>query len=96
MIKFGRRDKRTKLEKEIEHLFDALEWCDPTSEDYAIIADNLDRLYKAKGNEQNRFVSPDTYAIIAGNLVGILLILGYEQINVITTKALGFVIKGRV
>ena len=31
-----------------------------------------------------------------GNLMGIFLILGYEKANVITSKALGFIIKGRV
>jgi hypothetical protein len=41
-------------------------------------------------------VSPDTIAVVAGNLLGIILILGYEKADVITTKALGFVLKGRV
>ena len=41
-------------------------------------------------------VSPDTILIIVGNLAGILLILKYEKLDIITSKALGFVIKGRV
>lgn len=43
-----------------------------------------------------RRISPDTVAIIAGNLLGIVLILTYEKGNVIATKALGFIIRGRV
>jgi hypothetical protein len=44
----------------------------------------------------NRFgVKPDTLALIAGNLAGIAIILSFEQVNVITSKALGFVAKLR-
>jgi hypothetical protein len=35
-------------------------------------------------------------AIIAGNLLGIVLILGYEKANIVTSKAIGFVIKGKL
>jgi hypothetical protein len=36
-------------------------------------------------------VSPDTLALIAANLSGIIVIIGYERVNVIASKALGFV-----
>jgi len=41
-------------------------------------------------------VSPDTILIVTGNLLGILLILKYEKLDIITSKAIGFVLKGRV
>jgi len=41
-------------------------------------------------------ISPDTLLIVGANLLGILLILNYERLDIISTKALGFVIKGRV
>lgn len=41
-------------------------------------------------------VSPDTIVVVAANLLGILLILNHERLDIISTKALGFVIKGRV
>jgi len=41
-------------------------------------------------------ISPDTLAIIGGNLVGILLILQYERCHVVASKAIGFVMRGRV
>jgi len=47
-------------------------------------------------NQKDFRVSPDTILIVAGNLLGILLILKYEELNIITTKAMSFVIKGRV
>jgi hypothetical protein len=40
-------------------------------------------------------ISKDTLAIIGANLAGIALILGYERLNIITSKAIGFVNKLR-
>lgn len=41
-------------------------------------------------------ISPDTLLIVGANLLGILLILNHERLDIISTKALGFVIRGRV
>jgi len=46
--------------------------------------------------KNNWKVSPDTLLVVAGNLLGIVLILTYEKANIITTKALNFILKGRV
>lgn len=96
MINLTKRDKRTNLEKEIDRILAEAEFIKPNTQEYTEIAENLERLYKAKSYEKSRTVSPDTIAVIAGNLLGIALILGYEQSHVITSKALGFVLKGRV
>ncbi len=95
-MKSTKRDKRTNLEKEIDNVLAVMASMDRSSEEYSTTAANLTELFKAKAQEKSRQVSPDTIAVIAGNLLGIGLILGYEQANVITTKALGFVLRGRV
>ena len=96
MLKLTKRDKRTNLEKEIDRVLLEASYMDPHSKEYAEVMDNVEKLYKAKSYERSRTVSPDTIAVVAGNLLGIGLILGYEQSHVITSKALGFVLKGRV
>lgn len=45
--------------------------------------------------EDRRRVSSDTLALIAANIAGIVLIIGHERINVVTSKALSFVGKLR-
>lgn len=40
-------------------------------------------------------VSADTWAMVGANIAGIVLIIGYERLNVITSKALGFILKSR-
>lgn len=56
-------------------------------ERYDVISDLLKTDWK---------VSPDTLVIVGANLLGIILILKFEQLDIITTKALSFVMKGRV
>lgn len=68
---------------------------DPVSDKYAKMADQLSKLYKLKEQDAPKRVSMDTWALIAANLAGILLIIGYEQKHIITSKALAFVQKLR-
>jgi hypothetical protein len=96
LLKITKKDKRTKLEMEIDNVLERMGSLDPSSEEYTSITNNLERLYKAKGCEVNRFITPDTLALIAGNLLGLLIIMNYEKTNVISTKALGFIMRGRV
>jgi hypothetical protein len=41
-------------------------------------------------------ITPDTLVVVAGNLMGILLILNFEKMDIIRSKAISFVLKGRV
>lgn len=91
-----KKDKRSKIDVEINRVLEEASYISAGSEEYKTISENIERLYKAKSYEKVRSVSPDTIAVVVGNLLGIAIILGYEQAHVITSKALGFVIKGRV
>lgn len=66
--------------------------CD--DDEYRQLVVYLDRLMQMKREKKPRFsVSPDTIAIIVGNLVIALVIVKYEKADVITTKAKDFLIK---
>lgn len=95
-MKLTKRDKRTNLEKEIDTVLELMSTVDSRREDYDVMVNHLKTLYEAKATEKSKHISPDTIAIIAGNLLGIALILGYEQTNVVTTKALGCILRSRV
>lgn len=95
-IKFTKKDKRTNLEKEIDQLIQDMRVVAPNSESYSAMAENLEKLCKANSYKSDRHISPDTLAVVAGNLIGIGLILNHERLEVISSKALGFVLRGRV
>jgi hypothetical protein len=88
--------KKSKLESVIDSILDEMGKHQANSDEYGTMADNLEKLCKAKSYEKQKGVSPDTIAIGVVNLVGIILILKHEKIDIITSKALGFVLKGRV
>jgi hypothetical protein len=65
------------------------------TEEYAKMVDQIAKLTKLKEQTSNKRVSPDTLAIVAGNLAGIVMILAYERAHVVTSKAIGFVLKSK-
>lgn len=88
--------KKSEIDEEIHSVLCNMSTYAPDSDEYTKMTKNLEMLYKAKSYEKDRRVSKDTVLVVAGNLLGIAIILGYEKANVITSKALGFVLKGRV
>lgn len=84
---------KTKLDVAIDLAHAELAGYEPTEKEYATCIDQMSRLYELKKKETPERVSKDTLAMVAANLLGIVLILHHEQVNVVTTKALSFVVK---
>lgn len=63
------------------------------TERYSAMVKQLSKLHKLKEKSAPARVSPDTVLLVAGNLAGILLIVGYEHTNVVTSKAISLLLK---
>ncbi len=90
---------RIKLDRrsDVEKLFDEqLEVQLKDAESLEDIGDVLSMMERRNELRNKRRVSPDTIAIVVCNLLGIILILEHERSHVIASKALGFIIRGRV
>lgn len=89
--------KKPSVEKEIISVLEAMKKVDKDSEEYAKMAKNLETLCSA--NEKN---SKNVTSIIGPIVVGvfslaeIIMIIYGEETRIIASKALGFVVKGRV
>lgn len=96
--KFTKENKRSNLEKEIDSLLAVMSTTQPASDEYKTMSENLERLYKAKSleSERKRKVSPDTIAVGMFSIGQMLLLLNYEKMDIVRSKALGFIFKGRV
>lgn len=93
MKKAFKRDRRSDVEKKFdEQLKLRLE----EAESLEDISEALSIMERQRELGNKRRISPDTIAIVAGNLIGIVIILGFERGHIITTKALGFILRGRV
>lgn len=93
---FGRKPKSEtlKFDNVIDKTLDELLEYDSNSDEFQKNLDYLERL-KALTSKDEKRVSPDTVALILGNLLGIVIIVGYEHAHVVTTKALGFTLKSK-
>ena len=87
--------EQSKIQQEMEVLQDELDAYDVSSKEYADVLKQLELLYELD-KKVKVSIDPNTALVVAGNLLGILAILKHEQFNVITSKAMSFVIKGRV
>lgn len=89
------REKPSVLDEPIAKVLSSMNTYGTEDPEYKIAMDHLERLMKLKAEERKSKVSPDTWAIVSGNLLGILIIVAYEQKHVMVSKGLGFVIKSK-
>jgi hypothetical protein len=89
---FGRKDSI--YDEPIIEVLNSMNEYGPESQEYQALVDHLERLSKMKAEERgNRRVSPDTWVIVGGNVLGVLAIAAYEQRHILNVKALGFLLR---
>ncbi len=84
------------LEGELERTLSSLRAEPVSSEDYAKTLNLVERLHVMMDKTQPSTVSKDTLVSVGANLLGILMIIKHENVNVITSKALGFVFRTKI
>lgn len=77
----------------IEDVLSELKGFTSDTDEYSKMTIQLERLHAMKVAEKPCRVDPNTMVIVAGNVIGIILILKFERINIITSKAMLFVSK---
>lgn len=90
--------KKKSNKEQIEELIDSLTMSisleDPISEHYKVMTENLKMLEEAKSKEDK--VSKDATIGVMSNVGLALLILNYERIGVITSKAFQLITKVKI
>jgi hypothetical protein len=94
-LMFGRTPKEAtvRLNAAMTHILDEMETFGPDSPEYSAMLGHLERVNALRKSEDRREVSPDTMFLVIGNLLGILIIVAYEQKHVMSSKSLPFVLK---
>lgn len=90
-----RRVETTVYDQPIKRVLDEMEAYGPDSPEWPMLVDRLEELSKLKAEYRPKRVNPDTRAIVLGNLAGILIIVAYEQKHVMTSKAVGFILRAK-
>lgn len=81
----------TQLEAETDRVLSYLANRQIDSEEYAKALEYVVKLQKMKEDEKPTRLSPDNMLLAATNILGILLIIRYEHVNVITSRAMNLV-----
>ena len=89
----------TTLDDVINNTLEQMDGYDKFATEFEKMAANLLTLYKAKAQlpvEPDRRINVNTLVTVGANLLGILLILHFEKLDFISSKALGFVLKSKI
>jgi hypothetical protein len=81
----------TYVDKEIARTILVLQEKEVDSKEYAITLERLGKLQNIRKEELPDRPSTDTLLTVGANLLGIILILRHEELNFITSKAIGFI-----
>lgn len=83
-----------KLESAIERILDDMLMFGPDSPEYPDLLGALERMQLLRNSQEKRkLVDPNAVVTAAGSILGILVIVAYEQKHVMTSKGLGFILK---
>ncbi len=91
--RFFRNETTTPVDDHITNILNEMNYVGVNSDAYPKLMEHLERFTALKAKERRAPVSRDTVALIAGNLMGILLIVAYEQKHVMTSKGFNQIIR---
>lgn len=94
---FGRTPKVaiTQLENLTERILTSMNEYGPESPEYPALLSRLEDVMKLRSSQEPQKTDRNTMALVAGNLLGILIIVAYEQKHVFTSKGLGLILKSK-
>lgn len=87
--------KKTELDLATDRLFDELKAYPADAPEYKTRFKQLEKLHALKDLERPKPMDKAVLIAAGANLLGILAIVGHERANVVTSKALSFVMKSR-
>lgn len=95
-MNFPWKKQKTELDIVIDDVLARMRVVGPDDEEYEKLVSYLSTLVSQRDeNRKGRRVSPDTLAIVLGNIGVVVAIILFEREEVITTKAKDFVLKMR-
>ena len=87
------KPKQSKLDLAIDVLLGEMLEPGYAADDWAKMIEQQTKNYQLKEQDSRSRPSADTLLIVGANIVGIILIIGHERASIITTKALGFIMR---
>ena len=91
---FFKNPLKSNFQEAIDDLLIEMKETDKTSPEYQQLNEQLRMLTETQTNKKSGKVKlTEAGIVVAGNLAGVLAIIHYEQLNVMTSKALSLIVK---
>jgi hypothetical protein len=84
------------LDKEIDRLTAQLKNQIVGAEEYRTTIDMISKLNALKNDQESQRISKEKWLLAGTNLLGIVLVINHERVNVITTQAMSMVTRNKV
>ena len=81
------------FDTEVDRILALMSKMDPSHDNYKLAAESLKTLCEARAKKPAFPIEPEALIAAASSLLGIVLILQYERLHVVTTRAVGFIRK---
>jgi len=88
--------KETPLDIELTRLYEEMNTYGPTDPEYNIAFTYMERLTKIKKESHREKVKSDTVWMVIGNIVVVLIVVGYERNHVMITRAKDFFVRSNI
>jgi hypothetical protein len=79
------------FDNEVTRVLTEMKEMDVDSKEYTEAVKNLDTLCQARSSKTNSWLSADLIIPAAVNILGIVLVLNYERLGVVTSKAMNMI-----
>lgn len=94
MLKYFLTNEQTSpVDAEIDAVLGAMQKVGVDHEKYPQLMTHLERLYEVKAKSRAPRISRDVWVTAGANLLGILIIVAYEQKHVLTSKGFSHIIR---
>ena len=90
---FRRRKESEKFDDALDRILDTMNEYEVGSPEYAKAVVFLERVGEVRKESEPDKISRDTYIIVAGGILQVILIVFAEQNHVVVSKALSFILK---
>lgn len=93
MFRLPFKKETPELDEAIKKVYSRMDRIGPGNEEYTLLVKQLKELDALKSKSSRNASSPDTRLIVLGGIAQVLIIVAYENANVLTSKAIGLLLK---
>ena len=93
---FSKTEEQDIFDGEVLRLISEMSLLKPNSDEYTAAAKNLASLQESRYANKKHDFSKDAILAASANIAGILLVLNFERVGVLTSKAFSLVSKIRI